>query len=63
MELSLDTKKRYTYADYMTWQDNQRRELLNGLIHILPSGESTSHQRISGNLLYRLYNIIKHKSI
>ncbi len=27
--LELDLTKRYTYADYLTWLDNQRRELYN----------------------------------
>ena len=32
MELVLDLKKRYTYADYLTWMDNVRRELIEGFI-------------------------------
>jgi len=27
--LSLDLNKRYTYADYVTWMDDVRRELIH----------------------------------
>jgi len=30
MELTLDMTKRYTYADYLTWLDDVRRELIDG---------------------------------
>jgi len=32
MELTLDLSKRYTYADYLTWADDVRRELIEGFI-------------------------------
>jgi hypothetical protein len=44
MELSLDLKKRYTYADYLTWWDDKRRELVNGFIRMMKSAESPTHQ-------------------
>jgi Uma2 family endonuclease len=36
MELQIDLSKRYTYADYLTWTDDVRRELIDGFIKILP---------------------------
>ena len=30
--LDLDETKRYTYADYLTWFDDKRRELIYGFI-------------------------------
>jgi hypothetical protein len=30
--LNLDLNKRYTYADYLTWADDVRRELFDGFI-------------------------------
>ena len=32
MELFLDLKKRYTYADYLTWADDKVCELIDGFI-------------------------------
>ena len=33
--LNLDISKRYTYADYLTWLDDKRRELIDGFIHLM----------------------------
>jgi len=33
--LNLDESLRYTYADYLTWLDDKRRELINGFIHLM----------------------------
>jgi len=37
MELVLDMKKRYTYADYLTWVDDVRRELIEGFVMLMPA--------------------------
>jgi len=44
--LDLDESKRYTYADYLTWLDDKRRELINGFIHLM-SGPMRRHARIT----------------
>ena len=46
--LNLDESKRYTYADYLTWLDDKRRELINGFIHLM-SAPNEIHARISYN--------------
>jgi len=46
--LNLDESKRYTYADYLTWLDDKRRELINGFIHLM-SAPNEFHSRISFN--------------
>jgi Uma2 family endonuclease len=33
--LDLDESKRYTYADYLSWLDDRRMELINGFIHFM----------------------------
>jgi hypothetical protein len=33
--LDLDESIRYTYADYLTWLDDKRRELIDGFIHLM----------------------------
>jgi Uma2 family endonuclease len=44
--LHLDETKRYTYADYLLWIDEKRRELFDGFIHLM-SAPSTLHARIT----------------
>ncbi len=46
--LDLDESKCYTYADYLTWLDDKRRELINGFIHLM-SAPNELHARISSN--------------
>jgi Uma2 family endonuclease len=48
--LKLDLKKRYTYADYLTWMDDVRRELYDGFIKLMTPAPSSRHQEISFNL-------------
>ena len=48
--LNLDFNKRYTYAEYLTWMDEVRRELFDGFIKLMTPSPSRSHQRISSNL-------------
>jgi Uma2 family endonuclease len=58
MELLLDPEKQYTYADYLTWLDDKRRELMDGFIRMM-SAPVENHQRISGDLFGELRQIIK----
>ncbi|MDR1914017.1 MAG: Uma2 family endonuclease [Clostridiales bacterium] len=59
MGLSLDTNKQYTYADYLTWWDDKRRELVGGFIKMMSPAAARQHQEISGNLYWELRNLIK----
>jgi len=56
--LDLDESKRYTYADYLTWLDDKRRELINGLIHLM-SAPNELHARVSFNWGYWMSNFIR----
>jgi Uma2 family endonuclease len=59
MELSLDLNKRYTYADYLTWLDDKRRELVDGFIKMMTPAPAARHQKIIGILCGELWRIIK----
>jgi Uma2 family endonuclease len=59
MELSLDTNKHYSYADYQTWWDDKRRELISGFIRMMTPAPNTLHQRATGNLYAELHHIIR----
>jgi Uma2 family endonuclease len=47
--LVLDLNKRYTFADYLTWADDIRRELIDGFIKMM-TGTSLKHGRVSRNI-------------
>ena len=52
----LDLNKQYTYADYLTWQFNERVELIKGWIYKMSPAPKTKHQSASGEIFY----VIKH---
>jgi Uma2 family endonuclease len=58
MELSLDMNKRYTYADYLTWLDDQSRELIHGFIKKMSPAPRLQHANVNSNVLFKLRSII-----
>jgi len=60
--LNLDESKRYTYADYLTWLDDKRRELINGFIHLM-SAPMRRHGRISVKLSSWINTFIENKKV
>jgi len=53
MEIVLDLQKRYTYADYLTWFDDIRRELIDGFIKLFPAPRRI-HAKVSYNISLHL---------
>jgi Uma2 family endonuclease len=59
--------KKWTYADYLTWDDGQRWELFEGEAHLMygPVGLAPApnrhHQELSGELFYQLFAHLKGK--
>jgi len=51
---------RYTYADYVAWDDDQRWELIDGEAYLM-SAPIRIHQEIIGNLFSQLKNFLKGK--
>jgi Uma2 family endonuclease len=56
--LDLDESKRYTYADYLSWLDDKRRELINGFIHLM-SAPVRAHADVSAELFTFIKIFIK----
>jgi Uma2 family endonuclease len=57
----LDLTKKYTYADYLTWQFDDMVELVKGFIYKMSPAPTSKHQRISKNISGVLYNFFKNK--
>ena len=60
MGLTLDLTRRYTYADYLTWMDEVRRELIEGFIKLLPAPRAI-HAEVGYNISWHLGTIIRKK--
>ena len=61
MELELDLNKKYSYADYLTWLDNKRRELYNGFIRMMTPAPAMKHQEILSELNADFVNFLRKK--
>jgi Uma2 family endonuclease len=59
--LAKQNKKKYTYRDYLGFNDNIRREIINGEIRIMSPAPLTIHQRIALKLSAIFYNYLKDK--
>jgi len=57
----LDLKQNYTYSDYLTWQFEERVELIRGKVFKLPRANSTLHQWVLGNLQNQIMNYLAQK--
>ena len=58
----LDINKKYSYADYLTWSDDERWELIDGVPYNMSSTPTINHQRISRRLVYYLEDYLKDKT-
>ncbi len=51
----------FTYADYLTWTENERWEIIEGVVYDISPAPSTEHQRVSFRLSGILYAFLKDK--
>ena len=59
MPLSKENKK-YTYADYLTWPENEQWEIFDGVPY-MQAAPSWQHQAISGELYRQFANHLQGK--
>ncbi len=57
-ELYIDPTKRYTYADYLSWVDPVRRELVDGFVKLM-SGPNYLHSIASDNIFGKMWSYVK----
>jgi Uma2 family endonuclease len=57
----LDFSKRYSYADYLTWQFKERVELIKGWIHKMSPAPLDQHQRILTALFVEVGSFFKRR--
>jgi Uma2 family endonuclease len=56
--MPLPKEEYYTYADYLTWPDDVRYELIEGVPYMMSPGPSRGHQDISVSIVYQLYDFL-----
>lgn len=59
--LAKDLNKKYTYADYLTWDDEERWELIQGVPFCMTPAPLANHQHISGEIFGNIWSFLKNK--
>jgi Uma2 family endonuclease len=59
MQQALKKEELYTYADYLTWDDDKRWEIINGVVYDMSPAPSTKHQLISLEIASQIRNFLK----
>jgi Uma2 family endonuclease len=59
--LAKKSDKKFNYADFLTWPDDERWEIIEGVAYDMSPAPSTEHQSISFKLSGILYNFLKDK--
>jgi len=53
MPLAEKIEKKYTYKDYLTWNDDERWEIINGKVYSMTPAPKIKHQIISRNFVWK----------
>ena len=56
MGVALRKEKHYTYADYLTWPDDARYELIDGEAFLMAPAPLIEHQEVAGDVYHQLRN-------
>jgi Uma2 family endonuclease len=59
MPVPLRKGSKYTYSDYLTWPDDERWELIEGVAYDMSPAPSTKHQRIVWKVTGQIYNYLE----
>ena len=62
MTLALKKDERYTYKDYLSWQGDERWELIDGVPYCMSPAPSRLHQDIVRNIMVKFANFLEGKS-
>jgi Uma2 family endonuclease len=59
-EAQIDYSRKYSYSDYLEWDDDKRYELIDGVPYAM-SAPTTQHQEVLGHLYVQFYSFLKGK--
>ena len=59
--LAIKQEQKYTYADYKTWNDEDRFEIINGTVYNMSPSPMRRHQEVTGELYVVFKRFLKNK--
>jgi len=57
-----DEHIKYTYKDYLSWANDERWELIEGVPHNMSPSPTRKHQKVVGELFASIHNYLKGKA-
>ncbi|MGX2039101.1 Uma2 family endonuclease [Methylocaldum sp. MU1018] len=61
MSLALRDSERHTYADYLSWPEDVRYELVDGTAYLMAPAPNLEHQDVAGEIYRQLSNALEGK--
>lgn len=61
MPFALQADQKYSYADYLSWPDDERWEIIEGRPYIMEPAPARRHQKILRELSYQFQSFLKDK--
>ena len=61
MSLALKLDEYYTYAEYLTWDTNDRYELIDGVPYLMSPAPSPAHQSVVAEIFNQIYTYLRDK--
>lgn len=61
MALPIKLEQKYSYADYLIWDSDERWEIINGEVYNMSPAPSRIHQEISGKIYRQISESIENK--
>jgi Uma2 family endonuclease len=55
-------KEKYTYHDYLTWAEDERCEIIEGIPYLMSPAPSRVHQEVSGELFFQIRSYLQGKN-
>ena len=61
MAFALEKDKHYTYRDYLTWPDDVRCELIDGVVYMMSPALILAHQDVAGEIFFQAKQALRGK--
>ena len=62
MAFALEKDKHYTYKDYLTWPDDIRCEIIDGVVYMMSPAPILAHQDVAGEIFYQAKQALQGKT-
>jgi Uma2 family endonuclease len=61
MSLALKDTLSHCYGDYLTWSDDQRYELIDGMAYLMAPAPDVAHQDVAGEIYFQIRQALQGK--